>query len=39
LSEEEQQQCEKIIIGELMDKEKPEFTAEWAKLVESLYVA
>lgn len=38
LSEEEKRSCEKIIIGELSNIEKPEFTAEWAKLVDKYFV-
>ena len=35
LSNEEQQQNQKIVIGELVNIEKKEFTQEWKKLVES----
>lgn len=38
LSEEEKQKCDKIVIGELRNVEKPEFTAEWAKLVDRHFV-
>jgi len=38
LSEQEQLSCDKIVIGELRNIEKPEFTAEWAKLVDRHYV-
>ncbi len=36
LTDEERRDNQKIIIGELQDIEKPEFTREWKKLVESL---
>ncbi len=38
LSEQEQNSCGKIVIGELRNIEKPEFTAEWSKLVEQHYM-
>jgi 2-oxoglutarate ferredoxin oxidoreductase subunit beta len=38
LSEEEKQKCDKIVIGELLNVEKPEFTAEWGKLVDKVFV-
>ena len=38
LSDEEKQKCDKIVIGELRDVEKPEFTAEWGKLVDKVFV-
>lgn len=36
LTEDEKRENRKIIIGELQDIEKPEFTREWKRLVESL---
>lgn len=38
LSPEERRECNKIVIGELRDIEKPEFTAEWGKLVDKVFV-
>lgn len=38
LTEEEKHNCNKIVIGELRNIEKPEFTAEWDKLVDKLFV-
>jgi 2-oxoglutarate ferredoxin oxidoreductase subunit beta len=38
LSDEEKQKCDKIVIGELRNVEKPEFTAEWGKLVDQVFV-
>jgi 2-oxoglutarate ferredoxin oxidoreductase subunit beta len=38
LSDEEKQACDKIVVGELRNVEKPEFTAEWSKLVDQQFV-
>lgn len=37
-SDEEKLKCDKIVIGELRNVEKPEFAAEWFKLVDEVYV-
>jgi 2-oxoglutarate ferredoxin oxidoreductase subunit beta len=38
MSPEELLSCDKVVIGELRNEPKPEFTAEWAKLVDRLFV-
>ncbi len=38
LSEKEKLSCDKIVIGELKNVDKIEFTAEWAKLVDKHFV-
>jgi len=38
LSEEEKLACDKIVIGKLRDLDKPEFTAEWSRLVDKHFV-
>ncbi len=38
MSQEEKQACDKIVIGELANFNKPEFTAEWGKLVDRQFV-
>lgn len=38
MSADEQRACAKVVIGELRNEEKAEFTAEWAKLVDRVFV-